>query len=232
MITESAAGEMSRPRAQTNPTDIRRFLDVIMAEDGIIEVREPDVPFHGTVIGYFDLAHKEDAVKAIASLSGKARAVYYILNPVRPDLLARADNRLRDHTPRGESVSDTDILALPACYVIYFDGRIVYFGQTNNLSKWLTAGHGFRMSTASNSTVTKWVIPRSVKVKAHFGVKFGDWAMRELRLIRQLRPEFNISGLGKPRRPKIGNPSGNRCCSIRRDSRARRGSQHPEVRRC
>jgi hypothetical protein len=69
-----------------------------MVKDGIVEVRAPNVPRRGTVTGYFDLAHKEAAVKAIASLSGVARAVYCTLNPVRPDLLARAMNRLRDRT--------------------------------------------------------------------------------------------------------------------------------------
>jgi hypothetical protein len=103
---------MIPPKPRTNITDICRFLDLVMVEDGITEVRAPDVPYRGTVTGYFDYEHKEEAAKAVASLSGLAVGVYCTLNPVNKTLLARAANRLRDRTPRGESVKDSDIIRL------------------------------------------------------------------------------------------------------------------------
>jgi hypothetical protein len=100
----------SRPKPTTNRDDIVRFLDLVMVGDGVVEVRAPGVPKRGTVTGYFDFAHKSAAVDAIASLSGVSPAVYCTLNPLNPDLLARAPNRLRNGTPKGEAANDNDVL--------------------------------------------------------------------------------------------------------------------------
>lgn|SRR5579863_8856195 len=37
-------------------------------------------------------------------------------------------------------------------------------------------------------------------IKAHFGTRFGDWAMREVRLITYLRPRLNCVGSIRPRK--------------------------------
>jgi len=95
---------------RANREDIRRFLDLIAVPDGVFEIRALNVPGRGTVAGYFDVEHIDEAVEAAASLSGRASGVYVTLNPVDPRLRSRAANRLRDHIPRGESVSDANIV--------------------------------------------------------------------------------------------------------------------------
>jgi hypothetical protein len=61
----------------------------------------------GVVSGYFDDA--EAFAKAATSWSGKAN-VFWTINPVRPDLLGRAANRLREFTRGNETTSDADIV--------------------------------------------------------------------------------------------------------------------------
>ena len=53
--------------------------------------------------------------------------------------------------------------------------------------------HAFRLGYAKNLR-TPWgdySENTQVVIKANFGTRYGDWAMRELRLIRRLSPEFN-----------------------------------------
>ena len=59
--------------------------------------------------GYFDYEHIPDAADAICRLRAY-RGAYATVNPVNPDLLARACNRLRGIT-REATTSDSDILA-------------------------------------------------------------------------------------------------------------------------
>jgi AAA domain/Primase C terminal 2 (PriCT-2) len=96
-------------RARSNPDDTRRFLELIAAPDAVFEIRALDVPKRGTVTGYYDADHIDAAVKAATSLSGDAVGVYITVNPVDSSLQARAVNRLRDYTPKGESVKDENI---------------------------------------------------------------------------------------------------------------------------
>lgn len=59
--------------------------------------------------GYFDYEHIPDAAEAISRLRS-FRGAYATVNPVNPDLLARACNRLRGIT-REATTADTDILS-------------------------------------------------------------------------------------------------------------------------
>jgi hypothetical protein len=64
----------------------------LLCEPGeVYELRCPKAGVYGTVSGYFDDLTKMAA--HAAALSGLVTAVYLTLNPVRPDLLARAANR-------------------------------------------------------------------------------------------------------------------------------------------
>lgn len=77
---------------------------VIAEPNGVVEVRILGTK-KGTVSGYFDdMAKLADQV---ARWNGRA-SVYVTLNPVIPDLLARANNRLREFTK--EAVADGDIV--------------------------------------------------------------------------------------------------------------------------
>lgn len=86
----------------------------------------------------------------------------------------------------------------PACYVVYLDGELAYIGQTTNLRRRL-ANHGFNFARYSEAIDTPWGQYQSVQIKARFGDRFGDWGMRELRLIERLRPRLNCIGSQKPR---------------------------------
>jgi hypothetical protein len=80
-----------------------------------------------------------------------------------------------------------------ACvYAIYFDGRLVYVGQTNSLSNRFS-GHAFRYGYG-REIITPWGdIPNTtaIDIKAKFTRRLGDWAMWEIRLIHRLRPGMN-----------------------------------------
>lgn len=86
----------------------------------------------------------------------------------------------------------------PACYAIYLDGVLSYIGQTASLRKRL-AGHKIDLCRYSEHINSTWGQFDKITIKAHFGVKFGDWAMRELRLIRRLQPPLNCVGSIKRR---------------------------------
>ena len=85
----------------------------------------------------------------------------------------------------------------PACYVLYLDGVLSYVGQASDLGKRMSA-HGIRLSYGSDFT-TNWGSFRSVVVKARFGDRMGDWAMREIRLIHRLQPALNCVGATRKR---------------------------------
>lgn len=80
----------------------------------------------------------------------------------------------------------------PCCYVVYLDGALSYVGQTNDLAMRVSS-HGIRLG--HGKIFTKWGQFDSVIVKARFADKFGDWAMRELRLINRLQPLHNVLGI-------------------------------------
>lgn len=88
---------------------------------------------------------------------------------------------------------------VPACYVIYLDGVLSYIGQTIDLRKRMAA-HKIDVCRYSSHTNTCWGQFDQVIVKAHFGVRYGDWAMRELRLIRRLSPPMNFVGSTRKRK--------------------------------
>lgn len=73
----------------------------------------------------------------------------------------------------------------------------MYVGQTSDLRKRLAA-YNIRLTFGDNFN-TKWGFFDSVVVKAHFGLRIGDWAMKEIRLIHRLQPEFNCVGSRKKR---------------------------------
>jgi hypothetical protein len=65
-------------------------------------------PGREVLSGYYNdpLTFARDA----AQWDGRAIGIYWTINPCKPDLLARAENRLREHTPIGEATSDKDIV--------------------------------------------------------------------------------------------------------------------------
>lgn len=102
---------------------------------------------------------------------------------------------------RWESTTEPENLpAIPACYVVYLDGALAYVGSSQNLAGRFNygGGHHVRWAHYSNTRETPWGRYREVTVKFRPSVKFGDWAMVELRLIRRLQPPHNCRGSVKP----------------------------------
>jgi len=96
-------------------SDVQRFLGLLFEPGDVFEVRAPkcrerrNSSYTSTVSGYFTSDAIDQATAAIAELdkAGLAPGIYITLNPVRPDLLARAANRLR--TRAAETTADSDI---------------------------------------------------------------------------------------------------------------------------
>src|SRR2546426_5826417 len=96
---------------------IRRALDVLLEPGTVTELRVLDTEHDGTVSGYFDDAGREALVREAARWSGKAQGVYVLPNPVHPDLLARAVNRVRRFVKKGAATDDTQIVRRRWLYI-------------------------------------------------------------------------------------------------------------------
>ena len=91
---------------------ILRTMDVFLAPGQVCEVRAMQAQMQGekwpgTVSGYFNDSKR--LVEALGQIEF-ARGIYVTLNPVKPDLLARANNRLK-RVEKGEATSDGEILS-------------------------------------------------------------------------------------------------------------------------
>jgi len=89
------------------------------------------------------------------------------------------------------------IKPLPGCYVIYLDGALSYIGQSSNVRKRIS-NHRLRYGYGAG-VITPWGQFSDCCIKVRYSTKYGDWAMRELRLIRKLRPCLNCVGSTRKR---------------------------------
>ena len=85
--------------------EIRRTLDLLLEPGQVAELRVIKTQ-QGTVSGYF--TDFDNLAQQAAHYSGKAPGVYVTLNPVNPDLLARANNHVKKYAK--ETTADRDIL--------------------------------------------------------------------------------------------------------------------------
>ncbi len=91
--------------AKFNSTEARKALNLLCRQNDVVELRMPKTRW-GTVSGYFN--DMELLIKASAEYSGRVPGVYVTLNPLNPQLLARAHNRLECYAKW--TTSDEDIL--------------------------------------------------------------------------------------------------------------------------
>lgn len=96
----------------------------------------------------------------------------------------REDNKFYKHWQASDNPTDwKDGLYRfpdkPAVYAIYDATKLVYIGSTASLQ--------FRFSS-HKKLLGKLHFPH---MKISFSRKYGDWVMRELRLIKRLQPESN-----------------------------------------
>lgn len=97
-----------------------------------------------------------------------------------------------------EACAYWDAPAVGGCYAIYLDGKLSYIGQSVNLRSRLSS---YRIRpTYGTGYFTPWGQVADVAVKVKIGHRYGDWAMRELRLIRRLQPSMNCAGSTRRRR--------------------------------
>jgi len=92
----------SAPKADV--AEIQRALDLLLEPGQVAELRVLNTQ-QGTASGYFTDFDK--LAQHAAHYSGKAPGVYVTLNPVNPDLLARANNRVKKYAR--ETTADRDI---------------------------------------------------------------------------------------------------------------------------
>lgn len=78
----------------------------------------------------------------------------------------------------------------PGCYVLTLDGKAVYVGQSNNVQARFYS-HGIKC-LGDELWQTRWGILRGdLRLRVRFATLYGDWMMREARLLRRLRPSLN-----------------------------------------
>ena len=83
---------------------------------------------------------------------------------------------------------------VPCVYCVKLNDEIVYVGSTRRFRTRFYE-HKFRYGYAKD-VILPWAeisINDTLSVKVSLSKKYGDWAMRELRLIKRLRPIFNIA---------------------------------------
>lgn len=99
-------------------------------------------------------------------------------------------------TPRWLRADPTEYWKIPAVAAVYallLDGRVMYVGQTQNLFRRFNAYH--MRDGYGGGTFTPWGQFRGeIVLKFSPSKRYGDWAMRELRLIRRLQPAWNCVG--------------------------------------
>lgn len=98
--------------APPTAAEIARHLELFIAKDQVTELRALNVGGpRRTVAGWFDGRHLFDMARTAVALTRQATGVYFIPNPVRPDLLARCPNRAEEYRrDRMQLTTDADIL--------------------------------------------------------------------------------------------------------------------------
>lgn len=111
----------ARRRLKARVDEIERGLRLYCKSGNVIEIRALNCGtgrFTFTTAGYFDHEHIPDAVRLVSALD--AGGIYVTLNPVRPALLARAENRLVERP--AATTSNADIERRAAIF-IDFDAK-------------------------------------------------------------------------------------------------------------
>lgn len=86
-----------------------------------------------------------------------------------------------------------DVPQEPGVYAIYIDRVLVYIGQSTNLFQRLCS-YNINFARYSDSIETPWGNGFKVHCKYSLSSRYGDWLMREARLIRRLQPSGNKRG--------------------------------------
>lgn len=92
--------------------DVARQMRALVDRDQVVELRALQVRRGSrrphTEAGFFDYDHLEEMGQAAAAITPLARGVYFTLNPLNPDLLARRTNRV-EFAEEGLQTKDKDV---------------------------------------------------------------------------------------------------------------------------
>jgi hypothetical protein len=80
---------------EADPDEVARTLALLYEPGDVVEVRAPNTPGKGTVSGYFDALDVLAACVCELDRVSRPPAIYVVLNPCQPALLARAANHLK-----------------------------------------------------------------------------------------------------------------------------------------
>ena len=98
-------GAYANNYTSTQLEEIQKALTVLVSPGEVVELRILGGAGKGVYSGYFN--NLEAMAKSALAYSGKAKGIYFTINPAIPDLLARAENKLKE---RAEvTTSDRDI---------------------------------------------------------------------------------------------------------------------------
>jgi hypothetical protein len=116
LTTTEAQTPASAPPQAGSPRDlierVVKQLQFLIAPDQIVEMRALEVRKYSlphVESGFFDHEHLCEMARAALELTRHAKGVYFTLNPLNPDLLARRCNRV-DWANEGELAKDKDVL--------------------------------------------------------------------------------------------------------------------------
>jgi hypothetical protein len=110
----AAGATTSRKQAlEEQAAQLAALYRTLIEPEQVVELRALDVQHRGgrphTEAGFFDGGHLEEMAKAALDLTSRARGVYFTLNPLNPDLLARRCNRV-GWAGVGELSKDKDVV--------------------------------------------------------------------------------------------------------------------------
>jgi hypothetical protein len=93
---------------------ITKWLRILIAPDQVVELRALKVRKHSrerthTESGYFDTDHLHQMAEIAFDLTPVSRGIYFTLNPLKSDILARRANRV-DWAEEGELTKDHHVL--------------------------------------------------------------------------------------------------------------------------
>lgn len=97
-----------------NVSTVHGWLEVLADPGHAVELRALEVDpggrgFPHTAVGFYDRAHLRDMAREALLLSGEAKGVYFTLNPLIKDLLARVNNKTKK-SKGGDAATDKEVV--------------------------------------------------------------------------------------------------------------------------
>ena len=97
----------------SDPKAIVEALRIFMQPGQVVEIRAPKVRsgrFSNVHFGYFDLDHLDELAQAVQKIK-TADAIYFMLNPIRHSVHARAYNRIKEFEKGDNTTGDKEIIS-------------------------------------------------------------------------------------------------------------------------